>query len=119
MVVELLASAAIAAITPFLIKGGEALAEGVGKDLWELIKKPFKSPDEKAIVKQLEEKPNDRTSQNDAIKKLDELLRAYPDIARQIESLLEKNPSLNIQNIKGNGNISFQDIKGGNVTINR
>jgi len=119
MLVELLASSAISAVIPFLTKGGEAIASGVGKDLWDLIKKPFKSPDEKVIVKQLTEKPEDHESQKAAAKKLYELLQEHPDIARQIEILLEKNPTIIIQNIQGNGNIGIHDVKDSNITISR
>jgi len=38
MLLESIAGAAIAAITPFLVKGGEAIATGVGKSLWKTIK---------------------------------------------------------------------------------
>ena len=37
-----LASMTISAIVPFLIKGGEEIAQGIGKDLWTLIKNLFK-----------------------------------------------------------------------------
>lgn len=32
---------AIALATPYLLKTGEKIAEGIGEDIWKLIKKPF------------------------------------------------------------------------------
>jgi len=36
-----LITAAIALATPYLIKTGEKIAEGIGEEIWKLIKKPF------------------------------------------------------------------------------
>ena len=36
-----LITTAIALATPYLLKTGESIAEGIGEDIWKLIKKPF------------------------------------------------------------------------------
>ena len=36
-----LITTAIALATPYLLKTGEKIAEGIGEDIWKLIKKPF------------------------------------------------------------------------------
>jgi hypothetical protein len=85
-----LASMTISAIVPFLIKGGEEIAQGIGKDLWALIKNPFQTEKDKSLIKQLEEKPDDQKLQGKVEIKLSELLEAYHDVAQQISSILPK-----------------------------
>ena len=85
-----LASMTISAIVPFLIKGGEEIAQGIGKDLWALIKKPFQTEKDKSLIKQLEEKPDDQKLQGKVEIKLSELLEACHDVAQQISSILPK-----------------------------
>jgi len=84
----IIASAAISAITPFLVKGGEEISRGVGKDLWELIKKPFQSDRDKAIIAELEKKPDDPKVQGKAEVKLSDLLEADEETAEHISALL-------------------------------
>lgn len=36
-----LVTAALTLATPYLIKSGEKIAEGIGEEIWNLIKKPF------------------------------------------------------------------------------
>jgi len=43
-----LAAQAILLVLPYLAKGGEEIAKGIGKDLWEFIKKPFVKERDKA-----------------------------------------------------------------------
>lgn len=37
----MLITTALSLVKPFLVKAGESFAEGVGEDIWELIKRPF------------------------------------------------------------------------------
>ena len=119
MTFEQLATIAVTSAIPFLLKSGEAVADGVGKDLWELIKKPFKSPTETILLKRLENNPNDKNSQEIVIKTLNELLKKNPEIAHQIEIVVNKNQSTNIQEAHGNENINIQDNRNSQITINR
>ena len=41
-----LITTALALATPYLIKSGEKIAEGIGEEIWNLIKKPFIKNDE-------------------------------------------------------------------------
>ncbi len=114
-----LAAAAIAALTPYLAKGGEALASGIGKDLWELVKKPFKSDGDKKKLEELETKPEDRKTQGKVEGKLEELLAEDAQLAAQLAELLRSLPKsegkTNTQTISGTGNIGIQDVSGGST----
>lgn len=94
-----LAAAAVAALAPYLAKGGEALASGIGKDLWELVKKPFKSDIDK--------------------KRLEELLAEDTQLAARLAELLGSLPKsegqINTQTISGTGNIGIQDVSEGST----
>lgn len=85
-----IATTAIAAVSPYLVKGGEEIAKGVGKDLWELIKKPFKAANDETIVKQLEEKPDDQKLLGKVEGKLEELLKTSPDIAQELQQKIDE-----------------------------
>lgn len=125
MDIATIASAAIAFAAPYLKKGGEAIAGGMGKDLWELIKKPFqKKESHKEAIKQLEENPADPIVQGKVIGKLEEHLEDDPEYAKELEELLKKvgaqqNNNTNIQNITGDGNISVQGSQNSQININK
>jgi hypothetical protein len=46
-----LITAALALATPYLLKTGEKVAEGIGEDIWKLIKRPFTGSEERALNK--------------------------------------------------------------------
>jgi len=118
----MIASEAITAIAPFLVKGGEALAAGVGNELWELIKKPFQTEKDKAIINQFEKNPADPKTQGKLEMKLSDLLEANQDVADRINFLLSdaqkesQRISIEIQNSK-NVVVGSGIQAGGNVII--
>jgi len=99
------ASIIISAVLPFLKKGGEAIAGGVGRDLWELVKRPFQSESEKRTIEELEKSPDNTRLQGKVEGKLKDLLIENPDIAEEISALLpkarEEGKMIVIQNSKG------------------
>lgn len=124
MDIATIASAAIGFVAPYLKKGGEAITAGMGKDLWELIKKPFKKDSQKASVKEMEEKPNDPVVQGKLIGKLEEELENDAEYAKALQELVKKvgdqqNNNTNIQNITGDNNISVQGTQNSQVNINK
>jgi hypothetical protein len=124
MDITLLATAAVSAVAPYLAKGGEEMAKGMGKDLWELIKKPFTSEKEQKLVGQLEENPGDAKLQGKVEGKLEELLEENPDITAQLQDLLEKMQAggqikQSTMNITGDNNIAMQDTNNSSISITR
>ncbi len=49
-----LVTTAIALASPFLLKSGEAMAEKIGEDLWNVIKKPFVKSGEAEVFSALD-----------------------------------------------------------------
>lgn len=102
-----LATTALAFATPYLIKTGEAIAEKVGEEIWNIIKKPFqkaKSMDLKLDVKNNKEKEQ-------LIDSLVEFIRNNPDYKTELEnaiSLGEKELKGLQQNIYNEGDIEKQ-----------
>lgn len=124
MSIAAIASAAIGFIAPYLAKGGEEIAKGAGKDLWELIKRPFqKKESHKEAIKELEAKPADPVVQGKVIGKLEEHLENDPEYARELDEMLKKmNVQQNnnyTQNITGNGNIGIQGVQDSQININK
>ncbi|MBV6426133.1 MAG: hypothetical protein KIPDCIKN_00643 [Haliscomenobacter sp.] len=117
-----LAAAVIAALTPYLVKGGEELAQGIGKDLWEQVKKPFKSDADKKKLEELKTKPEDAKTQGKVEGKLEELLAEDTDLAAQLNELLSRLPKsdgkTNTMTVTGDGNTSLQDVSGSTININ-
>jgi predicted nucleotide-binding protein (sugar kinase/HSP70/actin superfamily) len=102
-----LITTAIALATPYLLKTGESIAEGIGEDIWKLIKKPFTKDNETSFqidVNQPEEKS-----------KLENLLleeiNKDSNFKQELEKAVEKGQKeLNAyqQNINNNGEIGKQ-----------
>ena len=98
-------STAIALATPYLIKSGESVAEKIGEEVWELLKKPFtKEKREELFVAPPEEK------QLELIKK--ELLVKITDDPEYRKELLQTisraQANLNQQNINNQGKVEKQ-----------
>jgi hypothetical protein len=90
MDISMIASTAITLLGPYLVKSGEKIAEGIGKDIWELIKKPFKSDKEKALLKQLEENPSDQKIQGKIEATLENILEENPVLVDTLKKIVEK-----------------------------
>jgi len=118
MIVPLLASEAIAIISPLLIKGAEALTEGIGKDLWEGIKGVFKKNNKQAVLEKLEKEPKNEDVKEEVKFELATIMNSDPAAKDQVEKLVTnyKNNQAISQNISGTntGNV----IAGGNISGN-
>jgi hypothetical protein len=115
-----LITTAISLATPYLVKTGESFAEGIGEDIWKLIKKPFvkhnedsnnfdlNNPDEKErLINLLIEEVNKNKSFKDELE--DAILLGQKNIsaniAQQIKNIGEIEKQINIQ--QNNGNIKM------------
>ncbi|QBN17784.1 hypothetical protein [Flavobacterium nackdongense] len=103
-----LITSAITLATPYLIKSGEKIAEGIGEEIWNLIKKPFTKKDESVLaidITQQEEKDK-------LINLLSEEIEKDIDFKIELQTAVEKGEKqLNAyyqQNINNNGNIEKQ-----------
>ncbi len=117
----LLAANAIASLTPYLIKGGEELAQGAAKDLWELIKKCFQSDRDKQKLTDLQSKPDDEKFQKKVEYTLEDLLTENSHLANELASILKNMPEntviKNVQSISGSGNTGIQNVTQSTINI--
>ena len=118
-----IAGMALTALTPYLVKGGEEIAKGVGKDLWELVKKPFVKDRDKALVEKVVQNPGDEETRGAVKYKLGEFLEENPALAKELDELLKKIPltqgKTNTQIISGRDNVGIQGVKGSRITIKK
>lgn len=124
MNIEIIATTAIAAALTYAAKGGEEIAKGVGKDLWELIKEPFTKEKDKALIQTLEQNPGDEKIKGIAEYKLVEFLEDNPSLAKEIEAVCKQIPDSgkqkdNTLTIEGNDSIGIQDTSKSTITINK
>ena len=90
MDMSIVAAQAVGFLIPYLVKGGEAIASGLGKDLWELIKKPFHSDREKKIVEDVQRQPEDLEQHGMLKLKLAEKLEENPMLLQELMALMVK-----------------------------
>jgi hypothetical protein len=124
-----IASSAIAALSTFLLKGSEKLADKIADDviesrgkIWETIKNAFQG-DELITLNLLEKYPKSAEIQNEVKIKLEEKMAANNDLAAQLQELLKKLPGSevkqNTMTVTGDNNISLQDTEGSHINITR
>ncbi len=119
----------ITALTPYLIKGGEKLAEKAAEQgfeqhgkIWQIVKGLFVE-DELTLLNLFEENPEDAKIQGKLEGKLEDRLKQNPDIAIQLEELLKLIPNVqskqNTITQSGNNNIANQDISNSTINFNK
>jgi len=116
-----LSTATVAALTPYLVKGGEQLVSSAASDLWNKVKNIFTdSNDEKALTG-LVTQPSDSKAIAKAEYVLEKSLDNNPELLKELANLVEKfGDSTRHQNnvqLNGNHNVSLTDINGSTVNI--
>ena len=119
-----IASDALNTITPYLIQKGKAITEGIENELWEIIKKPFTSDKDRSLITQFEDQPSDAKIQGKIELKLEELLEAHPEIAKELESLVSqplmpRRYHLTTSTITGDSNVTTQETHRSTININQ
>lgn len=103
-----LITTAIALATPYLLKTGESIAEGIGEDIWKLIKKPFTKDKEDQLSIDI----NKQEDKDKLVTLLLEEIGKDNNFKQELESAVEKGQKdLNAyyqQNINNNGEIGKQ-----------
>jgi hypothetical protein len=115
-----LAAAAITVLTPYLAKGGEELTQGIGKDLWELIKKHFKSTLDKERLEKFQKMRGNSEIKAAVKTKLEDILAEDLEFAAILNDLLKRIPKpviINTLDISGNDNIIAQGNSSSTITI--
>ena len=123
-----IATGVIAALSPFVQKGLEKLAEKTAEEgfnqrhaIWEKVKGLFKA-DDLTLLNLLQDAQSDVKAQGKLEGKLETHLEANPDIAKELDALLQKLPVSELkQNTitqTGVGNKAAQDISNSAIKMN-
>jgi len=102
-----LITTAIAMATPYLLKTGESIAEGIGEDIWKLIKKPFTKEKETQFTIDI----NQQEEKEKLVNLLLNEVGKDNNFKQELEAAVEKGQKeLNAyqQNINNNGTIDKQ-----------
>lgn len=103
-----LITTAIAMATPYLVKAGESIAEGVGEDIWKLIKRPFTKDEESQFSIDINQEGQKDKLVNLLLKEVEK----DNSFKRELEAAVAKGQNeLNAyyqQNINNNGTIDKQ-----------
>lgn len=103
-----LITAAISLATPFLIKTGEKIAENIGEDIWNLLKKPFSNKNDSVLSIDIQKE----TEKEKLIDSLLDKINSDNNFKIELERAVNKaQKDLNAhyqQNINNNGAIEKQ-----------
>jgi hypothetical protein len=120
MILSELAGQALAILSPLLVKGGESLMQGAGKDLWESVKGLFKKDDKQDVLEKFQKEPQNENAKEEVKVNLTALMYADEETRRQVEKLVAAYQQGN--NVTATGNVKSvvagNDISGNTITIN-
>jgi len=109
-----LATDAITLSLPFLTKAGEKIAENIGQEVWNLLKRPFTSPQDKKLLTDLHLKENQDAFRDALVNKLSN----DPIFEKELTTLVEQKQQQLINNAQQNVNNNAQIEKQINVQNN-
>lgn len=97
--IAILASSAVGALVPYLIKGGEAIAGEAGKNLFTWIKEKLHLVKKEKDFALLQEKPDDAKTQGRIEVILEDILLNNNNLVQELSQLVEKAQNQNISTI--------------------
>jgi hypothetical protein len=120
MILSELAGQVLAILSPLLIKGGESLMQGAGKDLWESVKGLFKKENKEAVLEKFENDPGNENAGEEVKVNLTAIMYADEQTRKQVEKLVAAYQQGNKVTAAGNQKsvIAGNDISGNTITIN-
>ncbi|MBS1515364.1 MAG: hypothetical protein JSS63_10045 [Bacteroidetes bacterium] len=90
MTAEELIAGIITTLSPIIVKGGDEIIKYGAKELWDLVKKPFKSEKEKNLLNDFEKYPDSDTLKNSIKEVLQNYIKENPDFAKELQSYYQK-----------------------------
>ncbi|OAV66752.1 hypothetical protein Barb4_02756 [Bacteroidales bacterium Barb4] len=115
-----LATTALSFVTPFLIKTGEKFAEGVGEDIWNLLKRPFSKKEQKSLEANIQNDSEKDKIIKEIIAKINSDRQYKAELENAVIDAQKVLIAHNQQNINNNGNIekqvNIQNVTG-NITL--
>jgi hypothetical protein len=117
-------SGVISAVTSFLVKGGEKVAEKVVEEgfeqrgrIWQRVKSLF-AGDELVTLNLFEKYPKNEDVKKEIEAKLEEKITKDPELSKEFESLLKQIPGLQGQTVitqSGENNTAYANFEAGQV----
>jgi hypothetical protein len=116
-----LAVQALAIVAPLLIKGGEAITQGIGKDLWEGIKNVFKKENKENALEKFQLNPQDEQTKEAIKAHLTSILFADEFAKENLQKLVSDYNNQQGNNIQAINNeksiVTGSSISGSTITI--
>lgn len=113
---------ALTLVTALATKAFEKLGENTAESVWNKVKDLMQG-EELITLNLLEKYPDNEDLQNEVVEKLQPHLEENPEIAKELEKLLNQIPSIQIkQNTvsqSGDSNIAIQDTSESKITIQK
>jgi len=103
-----LIGAAITLATPYLLKTGESIAEGIGKDIWELIKKPFTKDKEAQFTIDIKSQKEKNKLTNLLLEEINKNASFREELEAAVKKGQKDLKAYYQQNINNNGDIEKQ-----------
>ena len=123
MDIDILTTQAITLLQSFLIKGAEEIPKSMAKDLWQKFKGLFKSQQEKKLLKEFQENPDDKVIIDEVKTVIESELKSnekvYNDFLESMRQLQKKvTQKSNIQ-LSGNNNIVVNNVYNSKINFNK
>lgn len=86
---EIIATQAVALLTPYLAKGAEEISKTAAKDLWEKIKTALSKRNKEGLANKLSTSPDNKKTQGQIELILEEEIEKSPELCKELEGLIE------------------------------
>ena len=103
-----LATSAFALASPFLLKSGEKVAEKVGEEVWDFIRKPFTSEKQSLLLANANSVEQQEIFKQELIQKISEDAVLEKELRLLIQDSQKKLSNSFQQNITNNGTVEKQ-----------
>ncbi len=113
-----LATTALAFAAPYLLKTGEKIAENIGEEVWNTLKKPFNNESDIKLLANLDSNENQELLSQELLNKLSKDPEFEKDLRLIVDKAQKQLTTNSQQNIHNNGNIEKQiNIQNNSGTI--
>jgi hypothetical protein len=115
-----LVTTALSFATPFLVKTGEKIAENIGEDIWNLLKKPFSKKEQDTLETNIQNDSEKETIIEAIIVKINSDQQYKTELENAVIDAKKTLIANNLQIVNNNGNIekqvNIQNVTG-NITL--
>ena len=103
-----LATTALAFAAPYLSKTGEKIAESIGEEVWNILRKPFTNESDTKLLANLDSTENQKLLSQELLNKLSQDSEFEKELRFIVDKAQKQLTTNSQQNIHNNGNIEKQ-----------